>query len=249
MTDLKDKTIIVTGGNSGIGFAAAKKIAEAGGTPIIVGQDQAKIDDACTKIGATACGFKADISSLNELDALYRFVQANFHTLDGMVINAGVFIPESCENITEESFNKTINVNLKGSFFTAQKGLPLMSCGGSIVFIASLSAHKAFANTLVYSATKAAVMSMAATMALELANKNIRVNSISPGSIRTPILNKLGMTEDQINAFFDSLKQKIPLRRPGSAEDVAKAIAFLLSNDSAYVTGTDLTVDGGLFLG
>lgn len=243
---LQNRAVVITGGNSGIGFATAKKVIEEGGISIIVGRDKEKINSACTVLGANSVGFTCDISIVDEITLLFEKIERQFEMIYGVVANAGHSVLEPMEIVTAKSFDLSMNTNLKGAFFTVQKAVPLMKKGGSIVLNASLAAYRTFENAAIYSATKAALVSLAATLALELAKLNIRVNSVSPGTVLTPLFNKLGMTEEEIKDFILHYKQKISLERAGTPGEIANVISFLLSDESTFVTGTDILVDGGL---
>lgn len=240
------KLIVITGGNSGIGFATAEKIVNNGGTPIIVGKDSKAIAKAIDKLGDKAKGYVCDVSQIDEIKKLFAQIASSYDEIHGIVANAGNAILEPVLEVTPDSFDKTVNTNFKGVFFTVQQAVPLMKSGGSIVLTSSLAAYQAFANAAIYSATKAALISLAATMALELAKFNIRVNSVSPGTVITPIFDKLGMSKKEVADFISHYKQKISLERPGSPTEIANVISFLLSNESSFVTGTDILADGGL---
>lgn len=248
MKDLENRIIVITGANSGIGYAIAEQVLAAKGTSILVGRNIDKLMTAHASLGGRSTSFKADVTSLVELDALYSFVKEKFGRVDGVVANAGEAILEDCTEVTETSFDHSMDTNLKGAFFTAQKALPLMQHGGSIVFNASLAAHRPFKQGSIYAATKAALKSLASAMALELGQKNIRVNSISPGNIITPIFEKLGLNEQEKIDFINFFKEKVPLGRSGTPNEIAETCIFLLSEASSYITGTDILVDGGLLL-
>lgn len=243
---LQDKIIVITGGNSGIGFATAEKIIEEGGIPIIVGRDEKKINQACAVLGKKAVGFTCDVTLVSQISELFKKIGHQFDCIHGVVANAGAALLEPIEAITEKSFDASLQLNLKGAFFTVQKALPLMTKGGSVVLNASLSAHRTFENGAIYSATKAALVSLSSSMALELAKYKIRVNSVSPGVIVTPFFDKLGLTEDEIRGHMLQYRKKMSLERPGKPEEIANVIAFLLSDESSFITGTDILADGGL---
>lgn len=243
---LKNKVIVITGGNSGIGYATAEKIIAEGGYAIIVGKDKKKVEEASKKLGNKSSAFVADVSKLADLENLFKKIRQEFDVIHGLVVNAGIANLERYEDVTEDSFNASVEINFKGAFFTAQKATPLLQNGGSIVFISSLAAHRTFKGASIYSATKAAICSLSSTLSLELASKNIRCNSISPGTIITPIFNKMGLAEDEFKITIEKHQSKIALGRCGEPEEIANATLFLLSDESSYITGTDLIVDGGL---
>lgn len=243
---LQDKMIVITGGNSGIGFATAEKVIKEGGIPLIVGRDEKKVHQACCALEKKAVGFTCDVTMTEEICELFKKIGHQFDCIHGIVANAGAAVLEPIEAITEKSFDASLQLNLKGAFFTVQKALPLLKKGGSIVLNASLSAHCTFQNGAIYAATKAALVSLASSMALELAKDKIRVNSVSPGVITTPFFDKLGLTEDQIRGHMLQYRKKMSLERTGKPEEIANVIAFLLSDESSFITGADILADGGL---
>ena len=247
-TRFQNKHFLITGANSGIGFSTAQTLISEGAKVMVVGRNQARVLEACQKLGESATPYVADISSIKALDDLYHYVRDTYGKIDGLFVNAGVLTIASIETASELEYDTQMNTNLKGAFFTVQKAIPLLREGGAIVLNASLSAHAPFEGGGIYSASKAAKLSLMKTMALELASKKIRVNSVSPGSIDTPAFDKLGLNSQEKADFLNSLENQIPLKRNGQPEEVARVVAFLLSNESSYITGADLLVDGGLSL-
>lgn len=243
---LQNKIILITGGNSGIGFATAEKVIKEGAIAIIVGRDENKIKMACDALGKKARGFTCDITVVDEITKLYENISKQYEIIHGVVANAGSALLEPIESITEKSFDASIQLNLKSAFFTVQKAIPFMKQGGSVVLNASLSAYRTFENGAIYSATKAALVSLSSSMALEYAKYKIRVNSVSPGVISTPFFDKLGMTADEVKRHLLMYRTKMSLERVGKPEEIANVIAFLLSDESSYVTGTNILADGGL---
>lgn len=247
MSRLKDKTALITGGNSGLGLATAQQfLAEGAKRVFITGRRQAELDAAVKQLGERATGIQGDISSLADLDKLYAAVKAKTDRLDILFANAGggEFVPLA--DVTEAHFDKWFGINVKGTLFTIQKALPLMPNGGSIVINGSIAALQAMPAFGVYSATKAALRSLARTWALELKERKIRVNVISPGMVITPAYKtELKMTDQQISEFETQFTANIPSGRAGTPDEIAKAVAFLASSDSSYVNGGDLVVDGG----
>lgn len=241
-----EKIIVITGANSGIGFATAKKVIAEGANAIVVGRDEKKIKLACAELGKNSHPFICDVSIVDDVSLLFEKIAQQFKVIHGVVANAGQAILESIEKITESSFDASIDINFKSAFFTAQKALPLMREGGSIVLNASLAAHRTFQNGAIYSATKSALVSLAASMALEFAPYQVRVNSVSPGTVMTPLFNKLGMDDREIKQFIFHYRKRISLERAGTPDEIANVIAFLLSDESTFVTGTDILADGGL---
>jgi NAD(P)-dependent dehydrogenase (short-subunit alcohol dehydrogenase family) len=246
MSKLKGKVAVVTGGSSGIGLAAAKEFANEGARVFITGRRQAELDKAVQQIGPNAVGVQGDVSNLRDLDRLFQTVQEQEGHIDVLFANAGggEFVPLG--SITEEHFDKTFNINVKGLVFTVQKALTLIRDGGSIILNASVAGSKGIEAFSVYSATKAAVRSFARTWTIDLKPRRIRVNTISPGPIDTPILNGLVASAEELSALKTNLAANVPLGRMGQPEEIGKAALFLASDDSSYITGIELFVDGGL---
>lgn len=243
---LAGKVAVITGGSSGIGLATAKRFVDEGAYVFITGRRQAELDEAVRQIAGGVAAIKGDVSNLDDLDRLYAAVQQKGR-LDILFANAGTGEFAPLGHITEEHFDKQFNVNVKGLLFTVQKALPLMKSGGSIVLNASIVSAKGNPAFSVYSATKAAVRSFARTWCVDLKDRGIRVNAISPGIVPTPGYNiSLGMTADQVDQFVQSSIGSIPLGRPGTTDEIAKAVYFLASEESSYINGIELTVDGGL---
>ncbi|WP_369991575.1 SDR family NAD(P)-dependent oxidoreductase [Pseudomonas xanthosomatis] len=246
MGKLANKVALVTGGNSGIGLATAQCFAREGARVVITGRRQEALQEAVGLIGDQAHGICADASRLEELDALYRQVGERYGRLDVLVANAGIIRPAAGEQVDERQFDEQFAINVKGVFYTIQKALPLLRDGGAIVLVSSIAHLKALEAHVVYAATKAAVRSFARSWAAELKGRNIRVNCLSPGPVLTPIIGKMGIGEAQFGAFEKQLAQVIPLGRLGRPEELANAALFLASDDSSFITGVDLCVDGGL---
>jgi len=244
---LAGKIAVITGGSSGIGLATAKRFVDEGAYVFITGRRQSELDAAVSEIGHNVTGVQGDVSKLADIDKLYAAVKKQKGKLDIVFANAGTGAFAPLEQISEEHFDKQFNVNVKGLLFTVQKALPLLQPGGSIVLNASIVATKGNQALSVYSATKAAVRSFARTWSVDLKDRKIRVNAISPGIIPTPGYNtSLGMTQEQVDQFVQSSIPNIPVGRPGTTDEIAKAVSFLASDDSSYVTGIELFVDGGL---
>lgn len=244
---LAGKVAVITGGSSGIGLATAKRFVEEGAYVFITGRRQSELDAAIKEVGHNVTGVQGDVSKLADIDNLYAVVKKQKGKLDIVFANAGIGAFAPLEQITEEHFDKQFSVNVKGLLFTVQKALPLLREGGSIVLNASIVSIKGNPAFSVYSATKAAVRSFARTWAVDLKERKIRVNAISPGIVPTPGYNtSLGMTQEQVDQFVQSSIDRIPLGRAGTADEIAKAVSFLASDDSSYVNGTELFVDGGL---
>lgn len=246
MAKLVGKVAVITGGNSGMGLATARLFVKEGATVVITGRRQKELDEAVSSIGGSIYAFPGDISSLDDMRKLHDFVKAKLGRVDVLFANAGGGVLGPFGTISERDFDKTVSVNLKGTFFSVQTLLPLISDGGSVILNASIAATKGFPSFTVYSATKAAIRSFARTWTTDLAPRQIRVNTLSPGNIVTPILmNAAGMTQEQSDEFWKTNGPKAPLGRAGTPEEIATAALFLAASDSSYVTGIDLVVDGG----
>ena len=243
---LTGKVAVITGGNSGIGLATAQRFAAEGAHVFITGRRQSELDAAVQQIGKNVTGVQGDVATLADLDRLYATVQQQQGRLDILFANAGGGAFAPLGSITEEHFDKTFNSNVKGLLFTVQKALPLFQDGGSIILTASITASKGTEAFSVYSATKAAVRSFARCWTVDLKGRKIRVNALSPGPIDTPGLSHLAPTEEQVGQLKTNLVASVPLGRMGSPDEVAKAAVFLASDDSSYVTGIELFVDGGM---
>jgi NAD(P)-dependent dehydrogenase (short-subunit alcohol dehydrogenase family) len=246
MKRLEDKIAVITGGNSGIGLATAKLFVEDGAYVFITGRRQSKVDAVVKQIGKNITGVQGDVSNLADLDRLYATVKEQKGHIDILFANAGVGELVPLGAITEAHFDKTFGINVKGLLFTVQKALPLIQDGGSIILNASIAASKGIEASSIYNATKAAIRSFARTWTLDLKHRKIRVNAVSPGMIDTPGLNGLAQSQEQLDQFKTSFLSGVPLGRIGSADEVAKAVSFLASDDSSYVTGIELFVDGGV---
>ena len=246
MKRLEGKVAVVTGGNSGIGLATARRFAAEGAHVFITGRRQAELDAAVKQIGNQATGIQGDVGSLRDLDRLYAEVKRQQGRIDILFANAGSAELAPLGAITEEHFDKTFGVNVKGLLFTVQKALPLFRDGGSIILNASITASKGMEAFSVYSATKAAVRSFARCWTVDLKNRRIRVNAISPGPIDTPGYKNLGLTEEQMEEFKKNVVTTVPMGRMGDPDEIAKAALFLASDDSSCVTGIELFVDGGM---
>ncbi len=246
MGKLAGKIAVITGGNSGIGLATAQRFVAEGVYVFITGRRQAELDAAVKLIGNNVTGVQGDVVNLADLDRLYATVKQQKGRIDIIYANAGggEFAPLGA--ITEEHFDKTFNSNVKGLLFTVQKALPLLVDGGSIILTASTTASRGTPAFSVYSATKAAVRSFARTWTLDLKARGIRINAVSPGGTDTPGLNDLGRTEAEKQQVKDGLIASIPLGRLGTPDEIAKAVVFLASDDSSYVAGIELFVDGGM---
>ena len=243
---LEGKIAVITGGNSGIGLATAKRFVSEGAYVFISGRRQKELDLALSEIGKNVIGIQGDVSNLADLDRLYNTVKDQKGHLDILFANAGIAQFAPLGEISEEHFDNIFGINVKGLLFTVQKALPLFQNGGSIILNASIGSSKGFEETSVYSATKAAIRSFARTWTADLRHRKIRVNAISPGPIDTPIFSNLLQNEEQSEQFKKNIVNIVPMGRMGSPDEVAKAVSFLASDDSSYITGIELFVDGGL---
>jgi len=246
MSKLKGKVALITGGNSGMGFATAKLFAEEGAQVIITGRRQKDTEEAVKAIGNNVEGVVGDVAKLSDLDKLHDHVAKKYGRVDIVFANAGIgeFVPFG--QVTEEQFDRVFDINVKGVFFTVQKLLDLIPDGGSVILNGSIAGYKGIAAASAYSATKASLRSFARTWTTDLKARKIRVNVISPGPIDTPILSKSGLTADQIAGFKSQMAQQVPLGRIGDSIEIAKPALFFASDDSSFVTGVELTVDGGM---
>jgi NAD(P)-dependent dehydrogenase (short-subunit alcohol dehydrogenase family) len=246
MKKLEGKIAVITGGNSGIGLATAQRFVSDGAYVFITGRRQSELDEAVKQIGTNVSGVQGDVSNLADLDRLYAAVKKQKGRIDILFANAGVGELAPLGTITEAHFDKTFGINVKGLLFTVQKALLLLQDGGSIILNASIAASKGLEGISVYSATKAAVRSFARSWTVELKHRKIRVNAISPGQIDTPgIRTGMMQNEEQIKQFMASQVATIPLGRMGNPDEVANVVSFLASDDSSFITGIELFVDGG----
>jgi NAD(P)-dependent dehydrogenase (short-subunit alcohol dehydrogenase family) len=243
------KLAIITGGSTGIGLASAQRLAKDGWRVIITGRNAQNLADAKTSIGANAIAVQADTANLADLPKVVDAVKAAGGKIDFAFVNAGVALFAPYDQVTPEFFDNQFSINVRGAFFTLQALAPLVVDGGSIAVNASIVKDVAFPGSTVYSASKAAVASIAKTMAAELAARRIRVNVVSPGPISTPIYGKLGMPEDQLNGFASTMQNALPLKRFGEAPEVGDLVAFLAGDNSRFITGVDIPIDGGFLLG
>ena len=243
---LEGKIAVITGGNSGIGLATAKRFVSEGANVFIFGRRQNEIDRGVSEIGKNVIGIQGDVSNLADLDRLFDVVKDQKSHLDILFANAGIAQFAPLGEISEEHFDKIFRINVKGLLFTVQKALPILEDGGSIILNASIGSSKGVGGSSVYSATKAAVRSFARTWTVDLKERKIRVNAISPGPIDTPIFSSIMQNEEQSELFKKNIVNAVPMKRMGSPDEVAKAVSFLASDESSYVTGIELFVDGGL---
>lgn len=243
---LAGKVAVITGGSSGIGLAAAKEFVSEGAYVFLTGRRQSELEKAAAEIGANVSVVQGDVASLDDLDKVFAVVAGEKGVIDIVVASAGFVAQQSIDTATPEHFDQTFNVNARGTFFTVQKALPLMTRGGSIVLVSSGMHLKGLPEHSTYAASKAAIRSFARTWATELKDRGIRVNSVSPGAIETPIFEVQFPDPEAQAAAKAAFQQMTPLGRMGRADEMAKAILFLASEDSSYSTGTDLIADGGI---
>ncbi|PWT99791.1 MAG: oxidoreductase [Candidatus Melainabacteria bacterium] len=246
MAKLTGKVALITGGTTGIGYATAELFKKEGAQVAITGQNPERVKAAQERLGKEVLAIQSDTSKIQDIETLATKVKERFGRVDILFANAGIgkFVP--IEQVTPEHFDELFDTNVRGLFFTIQKILPLMGKNGSIILNASVAGSKGMESTSVYSATKAAVRSLGRTLAAELAPKGIRVNTVSPGPIETPIFGKLGIEKSQIDAMAKEMESMVALKRIGQPEEVATTLLFFASNDSSYVVGAELYVDGGL---
>jgi NAD(P)-dependent dehydrogenase (short-subunit alcohol dehydrogenase family) len=245
MGKLEGKIALITGGNSGIGLATAKQFVNEGAYVFITGRRDPELAAAVKEIGRHVTGVQGDVSNLGDLDRLFAQIKREKGKLDIVFANAGSAKFAPLGKITEEHYDALFNSNVKGLLFTVQKALPLLPDGASIILNASIVASKGLPETSVYSATKAAVRSFARTWTMDLKDRHIRVNAVSPGPIKTPGLHDLVASTGAGQQHLKMLANSVPLGRLGTPHEIAKAVVFLASDDSSYITGTELFVDGG----
>jgi NAD(P)-dependent dehydrogenase (short-subunit alcohol dehydrogenase family) len=238
---LQGKVAVITGGSAGIGLGAAKRFVDEGAQVFITGRRKSELDKAVAEIGGNITAIQADASSLGDIDRVYAIVKERAGRIDVLFANAGVYELGTFGEITEEHFDKTFNTNVRGLLFTVQKALPLFSAGSSVILTGSIASIKGYPSFSIYDATKAAIRSFARGWILDLRGHDIRINVLSPGHTETPGLSVLA---DE--AVRDAMKANVPLGRMGTSDDIAKAAVFLASDDSSYITGIELFVDGGV---
>jgi NAD(P)-dependent dehydrogenase (short-subunit alcohol dehydrogenase family) len=246
MKRLEGKVAVVTGGNSGIGLATAKRLQEEGAKVAIAGRSKETLDEAVKTIGNGVVALQADVAKLTDVDRLYAEVSQKLGKIDVLFVNAGVakFAPlaETSESLYDEQFD----INIKGAYFTIQKALPFLNDGAAIILNTSVADSTGTVGASAYSATKAALRSLARTAAAELVERGIRVNTVAPGPIVTPIFGKTGLPQEALDQFSKDVIARVPMKRFGQPEEVAGAVAFLASQDASYITGVEINVDGGL---
>jgi len=246
MKRLENKVALVTGGNSGIGYATTEELISNGARVIITGRQKKAVENAAKKIGAI--GLVADQSDSKSAVKLVSAVEKLYGKIDILILNAGIAIYSPIDQISEDQYDKIMNTNLKGVFFTLQSFLRVLNEGAAITFVSSYAAYNGSANSIIYSASKAALNSMTRNAATELASRKIRVNAVCPGMIETPVFTKLGFPAEMVQAMKESILPKVPLKRAGSPAEVANLLAFLSSDAASYITGSEYIIDGGLHL-
>jgi NAD(P)-dependent dehydrogenase (short-subunit alcohol dehydrogenase family) len=246
MSKLKDKVAVITGGNSGIGLATAREFIAQGAKVVITGRKQAAIDEAVRELGGKATGVLADTANLQHTDALVAKVKAMYNKVDILFINAGIgqFFP--IESATEQQFDQIMDINYKGAYFTLSKFVPLLQEGASVILLSSINATAGLASSSVYGGSKAALNALAKVASIELSPRKIRVNSVSPGPIDTPILGKTGLDAATLDGFVGAIRDHVPLKRFGISSEVAKLVTFLASDEANFITGADYVIDGGI---
>lgn len=242
----QNKIVVVTGGNSGIGYATAKQFRTEGATVIITGRRKEAIEKAASELDAIA--IVADQSKVSDIEKLAAQIKADYGSIDTLFINAGIAGLGTIDQTTEELYDSIMNVNLKGAFFTLSKFIPILKDGASVVFLSSNTASMPGPGASVYSASKTALNSFMKSAALELAPRKIRVNSVSPGPTQTEVMNKVGLDETTVKGIMDVVVEKVPLKQMGRAEDVAKMVSHLSSEAAIFMTGADVIMDGGMVL-
>lgn len=245
MKRLEGKVAVVTGGNSGIGLAAAKRLQEEGARVAIAGRSKKTLDEAVKTIGNGILAFQTDVSKLSDIDKLYAEVSEKLGKIDVLFVNAGVAKFAPLAETPEGLFDEQFDTNIKGAYFTVQKALPFLNDGASVILNTSVVDRKGTAGASAYAATKAALRSLARTAAAELVGRGIRVNSVAPGPIVTPIFGRTGLPKEAMDEFAKDVIAKVPMKRFGQPEEVAGVVAFLASQDASYITGEEINVDGG----
>ena len=246
MNRLTNKVAVVTGGNSGIGLETARLFAEEGAKVAIAGRNADTLKQATQAIGHGAIGVSTDVAKLPDIDHLFATVSAQLGKIDVLVVNAGIFKGAPLADFTEELYDELADINLKGMFFTVQKALPYLNEGASIILVSSSGVPMGMNSGSVYLATKAASLSLARDFSFELSGRNIRVNVLTPGPIDTPIMGRLGMPKEMEDGIKAMMADTTTMKRMGTAQEMAKGMLFLASDDSSYMVGSELVIDGGL---
>lgn len=246
MNKLENKVAVITGGTSGIGLATAKEFISNGAKVIIFARDTNTLDQVVAELGANSYAVQGDVSVQKDLDRLFAETQTKFGSIDVLFINAAQVKLAPIADTTETLFDEMININFKGSYFTLQKAIPHLNNNASVIITTSYFNSIGFTGSSLLSASKAALRSLVRVAASELIEKGIRVNAVSPGAIATPLWGKIGLPEDVLKAAGEAITNQIPVKRFGQAEEVARTVLFLASDDSSYIIGNEIAVDGGL---
>lgn len=241
---LKNKIAVITGGNSGIGLATAQEFRAEGARVVIIGRNADAVAKAVRELGGDTIGITADVSKVAEIDRAFQEVADKAGRVDVLFVNAGIAKFAPLTDSSEALFDEITNTNVKGAYFTIQRALPLLPDGASVILTSSAVVHLGMPGASIYAAGKAALNSLAKTLAVELASRNIRVNVVSPGPIVTPIFGKMGMAKEALDEVAAGILKKVPLGRFGQPGEIAKAVTYLASSDASYVSGTELLVDG-----
>lgn len=244
--NMKNKIVVITGGNSGIGFATAQEFRRQLARVVIVGRDESAVAKAVADLGGDTVGITADVSRVADLDRGFAEIRQRVGRIDVLFVNAGVGRFAPVADATEALFDEVIDINFKGAYFTIQRALPLMPAGSSVVLTSSTVVHFGMPGASIYAAGKAALNSLAKTLAIELAPRRIRFNVVSPGPITTPIFGKMGMDQVTLDQVSAGILAGVPLGRFGTSEEVAGAVAYLSSDSAAFITGQELVIDGGM---
>lgn len=246
MKRLEGKVAVVTGGNSGIGLATAKRLQEEGARVAISGRSRKTLDEAVKTIGNGVVAVQSDVAKLTDLDKLFAEVSQKLGKIDVLFVNAGVAKFAPLAETSEAGYDEVFDINIEGAYFTIQKALPFLNDGASIILNTSVAGSTGVEGASTYSATKAALRSLARTAASELVGRGIRVNAVAPGPIVTPIFGKTGLPREVVDEYAKGFLAQVPMKRFGQPEEVAGAVAFLASQDASYITGVEINVDGGL---
>jgi len=245
MKRLEGKVAVITGGNSGIGLATAKRFKEEGARVAITGRSKNTLDEAVKALGPDTVAVQSDVARAGEVEKVFESVSKKLGKIDILFVNAGVakFLPVPA--VTEDHYDEQFDINTKGAYFTIQKSLPHLNDGASVILNTSVVSHQGLAEGSVYAATKAAMRSLTRSFAAALVDRKIRVNAVAPGPIETPIFERTGLPKEALDGFATMIVNSVPMKRFGKPEEVAGAVAFLASSDASYITGIELSVDGG----
>ncbi len=246
MKRLEGKVAVVTGGNSGIGLATAKRLQQEGARVAISGRSKKTLGEAVKAIGNGVLAIQGDVANIGDLDKLYADVAEKLGKIDVLFVNAGIAKFAPLAETSESTYDEQFDINIKGAYFTIQKAIPLLNDGASIILNTSVADSQGVVGASAYSATKAALRSLARTAAAELVGRGIRVNTVAPGPIATPIFERTGLSKEAIDGFAKEIVEKVPMKRFGQPEEIAATVAFLASQDASYITGVEINVDGGL---